>query len=57
MPLWSLLSSIDRLSMSFPACLEEGHRRGNSLYLVESLGLAYASIALLSVVDSPKMWL
>jgi hypothetical protein len=37
--------------------LGEGHREGNCLCLVESLDLTCASIALLSVVDSPKMWL
>ena len=54
---WSLLSSIGRLSILFPACLGEGHRGGNRLCLAESLGLACASGLPLSVVDSPKIWL
>ena len=52
-----VLVPIDRLSTLFPARLEEGHRGGNRLCLVESLGVACVSITLLSVADSPKMWL
>ena len=57
MPPWSLLSSIDRLSISFFVCLKEGHRGGNRLCLVGLLGLTCALVILLSVADSPKMWL
>ena len=56
-PPWSLLLSIDRLSILFPARLEEVQRVGNLLCLVEFLGLACDRITLLLVVDSPKMWL
>ena len=45
-PLQSLLSSINRLSILIPACLREGHRGGNRLCLVESLDLTCVSIAL-----------
>ena len=54
---WSLLSSIDRLSILLSACLEEEHRGGNTLCLVKSLGLRCVSITLLSLADSAKMWL
>ena len=47
--------SIDRLSISFLVCLEEGHKGGNRLCLVESLDLACVSNTLLSVPGSPKM--
>ena len=51
---WSFLSSIDRLSILFPVRLEEGHREGNCLCLIESLGLTCASIAVPLVADSPE---
>ena len=57
MPPWSLLSSIDRLSILFAARLDERHKGGNHLCLVESLGLTCAAIALLLVANSPKIWL
>ena len=56
-PPWSLLLSIDRLSILFPVRLDEEHRGDNNLCLVEPLGVTCASRTLLLVVDSPKMWL
>ena len=58
MPPLSLMSSISRLStLSFAARLEEEHRGGNCLCLVDSLDLVCASITLLSVADSHGIWL
>ena len=53
-PPWPPLLFIDRLSILFPIRMEEGHRGGNRLYLVESLGFACVSITLMAVADSPK---